>query len=113
MVLYRWRLHDGTEDEFIKAWSEVTAFMRDRWGSLGSRLHRGEDGLWYGYAQWPDQETRQTAFSAASDCPARERMRDTIVETLPEIVLDPVSDYLSPLAEFVRDESDKAPGDNW
>ncbi len=113
MVLYRWRLHDGAEVEFIKAWSEVTACLRDRWGSLGSRLHRGEDGLWYGYAQWPDQETRQTAFSDASDIPARKRMRDTIAETLPEIVLDPVSDYLFPLTDSRRDESNEAPGGDW
>jgi len=34
----------------------VTEFFRDDCGALGSRLHHGEDGAFYAYAQWPSQE---------------------------------------------------------
>jgi hypothetical protein len=68
--------------------------LRDQGGSLGSRLHRGNDGLWYGYAQWPDGEARQRAFGLALDPDASVRMRAAIAESLPEIVLESVSDFL-------------------
>jgi hypothetical protein len=94
VVLYRWRLRPGLEPSFVEAWSRVTDALRANGGSLGSRLHRGSDGLWYGYAQWPSDEVRQRAFSRSLDPEARGRMRDAIAETLPEIVLESVADYL-------------------
>lgn len=97
VVLYRWRLRPGTEDTFVQAWSRITASLRSR-GSLGSRLHRGSDGLWYGYAQWPSAKAREDAFASGSaDASASARMRVAIAESFPEIVLDPVADYLVPL----------------
>jgi len=97
VVLYRWRLHPGAEEAFVQAWSRITASLRSR-GSLGSRLHRGSDGLWYGYAQWPSAKAREDAFALGSaDEAASARMRAAIAERFPEIVLDPVSDYLVPL----------------
>jgi len=92
-VLYRWRLHPGMEASFVESWSRVTELLRHA-GSLGSRLHRGNDGIWYGYAQWPSAETRQRAVSQALDPAASAHMRAAIVETLPEILLEPVADFL-------------------
>ena len=94
VVLYRWRLHPGLETSFINAWSRVTAALREHCGSLGSRLHRGSDGLWYGYAQWPDAATRQQAFAGAVDSAAHAQMRAAIAEDFPEVVLSPVADFL-------------------
>ena len=99
VVLYRWRLHPGAEASFIEAWSRVTKLLRERAGSLGSRLHRGDDGLWYGYAQWPSAETRRRAFAQPVDPAAQAQMRAAIAETLPEVLLEPVSDFLLPLNE--------------
>lgn len=97
VVLYRWRLHPGSEDDFVQAWSLTTELLRAR-GSLGSRLHRGSDGLWYGYAQWPSAQTRAEAFALGPvDDSASARMRQAIAESLPEIVLEPVADFLVPL----------------
>jgi hypothetical protein len=79
---------------FIEAWSRVTELLRSRAGSLGSRLHRGNDGIWYGYAQWPSDETRQRAFAQPLDPLASAQMRAAVAESLPEILLEPVSDYL-------------------
>lgn len=96
IVLYRWRIRPGAEDGFIEGWSRITDLLRSR-GSLGSRLHRGSDGLWYGYAQWPSAEARTEAFALAPvDSRARARMQAAIAESLPEILLEVVADYLAP-----------------
>lgn len=97
-VLYRWRLLVGSEQAFIDAWSRVTRLLLSERGALGSRLHRGPDGIWYGYAQWPSAEARAEALSRPPvDAEAWERMRSCIVESLPELVLEPVADFLAPL----------------
>jgi hypothetical protein len=98
VVLYRWRLHPDSEESFVLAWSRVTELLKLR-GSLGSRLHRGSDGLWYGYAQWPDAESRKAAFAAGpGDAAATAQMQAAILESLPEIVLDVAADHLVPYA---------------
>jgi heme-degrading monooxygenase HmoA len=94
VVLYRWRLHPGSEPSFVAAWSRVTELLRSEGGSLGSRLHKGGDGLWYAYAQWPDDATRQRAFARNADPAAGAQMRAAIAESFPEIVLESVADYL-------------------
>ncbi len=97
-VLYRWRLRPGTEEAFVEAWTEVSHDLR-RKGSLGSRLHRGPDGIWYSYAQWPSAEARGHAFSLPSGSPAASAaMQDAIAERFPEIVLESVSDLIVPPA---------------
>ena len=101
LFLYRWRLRPGAEDAFVAAWTEATQALL-RAGSLGSRLHRGDDGLWYGYAQWPDAARRDAAFSASGTSPASARMRDCILETLPSVALAPVADFLQPLPPSAR-----------
>ena len=94
VVLYRWRLHRELESSFVTAWSRVTQALRRDGGSLGSRLHRGSDGLWYGYAQWPSDEMRQRAFAQAVEPSAGAQMRAAIAESFPEVVLETVADYL-------------------
>ena len=99
VVLYRWRLKPGSEDSFIAAWSRVSGLLRSERGSLGSRLHRGADGIWYSYAQWPSSQARDDAFSLGSvDQQASEQMAQAIVERLPEVVLEPIADFLLPIA---------------
>lgn len=94
-VLYRWRLHEGKEQAFIAAWSRLSELLLAERGSLGSRLHRGSDGLWYSYAQWPSAEAREQAFAAGSiDPEAGRQMRGAIAESLPELVLESVSDFM-------------------
>lgn len=99
IVLYRWRLRPGFEASFAAAWSRTTESLKNERGSLGSRLHRGSDGLWYSYAQWPSSESRSRAFALGPvDSEAAAAMNAAIVERLPEIVLEPVSDFLACLS---------------
>jgi len=100
IVLYRWRIHPHREAQFVSAWSRLSARLRDERGSLGSRLHRGADGLWYSYAQWPSAAARQQAFALAPvDPDASEQMQDAIEESFPELVLSPVADFLAALPD--------------
>lgn len=94
IVLYRFRLRPGLEQSFVEAWSRRTEQLRTDGGSLGSRLHRGNDGIWYAYAQWPDDATRQHAFARTLDPAASAQMRAAVAESFPEIVLETIADYL-------------------
>ncbi|HEU0277110.1 MAG TPA: antibiotic biosynthesis monooxygenase [Rhodanobacteraceae bacterium] len=97
IVLYRWSLKPGTADTFIEGWTRMTELLLRR-GSLGSRLHRGSDGLWYSYAQWPSAQKREDIFALGSlDDAAMAKMRSAVAERFPEVVLDLISDYVVPL----------------
>ncbi len=63
-VSYRFALlsnNSETRRQFIEVWSGVTAFFRDDCGALGSRLHYGNDGAFYAYAQWPSREVMEAS----------------------------------------------------
>ncbi len=62
-VLYRWKLKPGREAEFETAWTEGTRRIHVACGSFGAILHRGEDGLYWSYAAWPDEAARQACFA--------------------------------------------------
>src|SRR3546814_139245 len=98
-VLYRWRIHPGAEDAFIQSWARISELLLSERGSLGSRLHRGPDGIWYSYAQWPSSQARDDAFALGSvDPEVSEQMAKSIAERLPEIVLESVADFMQPIA---------------
>ena len=96
VLLYRWRVDPMKEDQFIENWRSITQYYVENCGSFGSRLHRGSDGLFYGYAQWPDIETRERATLDPSLGSAGQKMRDAVSESFPEIKLEPVADHLVP-----------------
>jgi hypothetical protein len=78
----------------IQGWSRLSDLLRSR-GSLGSRLHRGSDELWYRYAQWPSAKAREDAFSLGNvDENASAQMHSAIAEQLREIILDPIADHI-------------------
>jgi heme-degrading monooxygenase HmoA len=94
VVLYRWRVKPHLEKQFIEAWSEITAYYRENFDSSGSRLHRGDDGIFYGYAQWKSQKQRDEAFKKRPDFEAGKKLREAVEESLPETHLEVLSDYL-------------------
>ena len=93
-VIYRWRIIPELERQFVENWSAVTRYYMENHGGLGSRLHRGKDGIWYAYAQWESAEVRKEAFKNIPQIPEREKMREAIIESLPEIPLDVEADFL-------------------
>lgn len=96
IALYKWRIDPEKEEDFIDAWSAITRYYRTNYHSSGSRLHKGSDGLFYGYAQWKTEELRMRAFLAkgAEIADAGERMKNAIEERFPEVVLETVADYI-------------------
>jgi heme-degrading monooxygenase HmoA len=95
IYLYRWKLKPGKEEQFQKAWSYVTEQLREKSGSLGSRLHLGDDDVWYGYAQWPSAEQRtKNRLTDSEIVEARRLMKDATLEELPDIILNPTNDFL-------------------
>ncbi len=94
VVLYRWRIKPSFERQFIESWSEITAYYRENFDSSGSRLHRGSDGLFYGYAQWKSADSREKAFQGKPNSESVGKMREAIEESFPEVQLEIISDYL-------------------
>ncbi|CAN5709745.1 hypothetical protein BH24ACI2_BH24ACI2_08370 [soil metagenome] len=96
IVLYRWRVNSNLEQQFIENWLARTTYFLEKYDSLGSRLHRGSDGIWYSYAQWKSAEQREEAFESELNkiSEARQKMQEAIEESLPEIQLETVSDFL-------------------
>ena len=94
-VLYRWRLKPGMETQFIQAWSGISRILLDGHGSLGSRLHRGNDGIWYSYAQWPSASAREAAFvQGPADIELSDQMRACVAESFDELILESVADFM-------------------
>lgn len=64
VAAYWWKVHPGKEDQFRIAWRRGTELIQAKYGSLGSRLHRDDQGRFIGVAEWPDRATWQAAFDA-------------------------------------------------
>jgi hypothetical protein len=77
-VVYRWKPIPGREAQFEEGWRAGTAAIAREFGGWGSRLHRGDDGWIWAYAQWPDRATWEKAMESRmrhSDDEAREKYR--------------------------------------
>jgi heme-degrading monooxygenase HmoA len=94
IVLYSWKIKPELEEQFIRAWAEVTDYYVSNHDSLGSRLHKGSDGKIYAYAQWKSAEQREKAFADSPVLPAGKKMREAVEEKFPEIEFDLLSDFL-------------------
>ncbi|QDX27450.1 antibiotic biosynthesis monooxygenase [Sphingomonas suaedae] len=89
VAAYWWRVHPGKEDQFRAAWRRGTALIRERYGSLGSRLHRDDQGRFIGVAEWPDRATWQAAFDAKMVYDEPET-RAAFVDAIAEAASDPL-----------------------
>jgi heme-degrading monooxygenase HmoA len=77
-VVYRWKVLPGREAQFEEGWRAGTEAIAREFGGWGSRLHRGEGGVYVAYAQWPDRVTWERAMAVRmhhSDDEAREKYR--------------------------------------
>lgn len=60
-IIYRFKTHQGKEEEFIKSWKEVTEAFKIHCNALGSRLHKNNECDYIAYAQWPSKEIHDKA----------------------------------------------------
>jgi heme-degrading monooxygenase HmoA len=96
-VLYRWKLKAGGEVVFREGWREMTESIYQARGSMGSRLHRAEDGTWLGYAQWPSEETWRKSQEAGSANEAAGRKMSRGATLLSTERLSVVDDLIKPM----------------
>jgi hypothetical protein len=85
-IIYEWRLITGCGDQFVSAWQDITLELKKH-GSLGSALFDGPDGTLFGIARWPNNQTRQRAFTSAPIHDASARMKNCVQESFAEKVL--------------------------
>lgn len=94
VVIYRYRVNPDKVEDFVSAWSRLAEVNREGYGTLGSRLHKGDDGVYYAYSRWPTRD----AFEASEDRPAqtaaRALMASAIIERLPSLRMDITADFL-------------------
>ncbi len=93
---YRWRVKSELAAQFVENWSIVTEHYGTNCGSLGSRLHCGSDGFYYGYAQWPSLEVREKAFQDERAKAAYATMQEAVEESFPDVRMEVLSDFLIP-----------------
>jgi hypothetical protein len=91
-AVYRWRLKEGMEAQFVDGWERVTRAILETCGSYGSRLHRCADGTWLAYARWPDAATREACEHHEEE--GRRLMREAVAEDFDDVVAEVVSDLL-------------------
>lgn len=95
VAIYRWKLKHGTEEAFAGYWSEGTLLFRSEQRAWGSRLHRGDDGTYFAYAQWPDRELYHSKKNLSPRHTENlTKMRECIEESFPVIMGEVTHDLL-------------------
>ena len=88
-VVYSFKTKKNKEQEFIESWKEMTTLIYENEGSLGSRLHKKNDGHYIAYAQWPNKEIWKLSGSnlpeKANEIRLRMRSSCESIETLYEL----------------------------
>lgn len=83
IIIYRWRIHPGQEEEFRAAWEELSAQYMQMRGQHDAKLTQGEDGVWIGKAVWPDRDTYILALErGVTDPRIANRMNAAVAERL-------------------------------
>ena len=105
VVIYRWRLEPGLEQDFVVNWQRITTRGLAA-GSGGSSLFKTKDGTWVAIARWPSREARDRFFGQMDGNDAEsgmaERARLAVIERLPVEELDSVLDCWAPFSETTR-----------
>jgi quinol monooxygenase YgiN len=65
-IIYRFHLKPEQESHYQSAWDILTDYFIKCRGSLGSALHKSENGLWIAYSRWPDRATRDASWSESA-----------------------------------------------
>ena len=95
-LVYRFRIHENTQQAFIASWAELTRMIRKHEGSLGSRLHREDETTYIDYAQWPSKahwEASGEGLPPEADA-VRQRMRACCISVERLHELECVQDFL-------------------
>ena len=86
-VLLEFNVKPGAEEEFVEYWEKTTEIIYKKFGSMGSRLHKADSGLFVAYAQWPSLDVYDAKKHwSPEDSAIRERMCSTLIEGKPSVI---------------------------
>lgn len=90
-------MNPDREADFREAWSRLTREIYTSQSSLGSRLHRREDGIFVAYAQWPNRDvwerSREVPFAPDGESWHR-TLQECAVRILPDAHMTVIDDQL-------------------
>jgi len=95
VVLFRWEVNPVHEQVFKEGWTELVQRNIEKYGALGSRLHKTKDNQWVSYSQWISEDHYLKAQGLEDKHEgARAKMLTAIISAAEPLVLVPVLDHL-------------------
>ncbi|TEW56502.1 hypothetical protein E2R68_00225 [Psychromonas sp. RZ22] len=95
VVLFHWKINPQYEKTFKEGWSELVQRNIEKYGALGSKLHKTKDNQWVSYSQWISEEHYINAQNLEDKHEvARVKMLQAIISTEKPLILVPVLDHL-------------------
>lgn len=94
-VIYTFKVKAGQEKALMESWKGLTHLIYKYEGSLGSKLHRDQNGNFVAYAQWPSKEVWENAGSKLPKQETdrfRKQMKNSCIQIETEYELDLVED---------------------
>ena len=104
-VIYQWRVKTGMGAQFRSAWEDLTAWMQEKHGALGARLHRSEHGTVVAYTQWPDQQTWEKSCTLQEEGAPEQNAGPDEGDSISQRLLEAVEEAWSPM--FLSTVSDR------
>jgi len=94
-VLLRWEIKPEYEQLFQEGWSQIMHRNIEKFGALGSRLHKTPDNQWISYSQWLSEEHFHNALNWPDEHEgARIKMAKAISRAFEPVIMVPVLDHL-------------------
>lgn len=102
-VIYYFKVKPGFDNQFIKSWNELTNYIIQYEGSLGSRLHKASNELYIAYAQWSNKKMWENSGAKLplKANKVRQEMRSGCVEIKTIYELELIDDLLIDTRESI------------
>lgn len=95
VILFRWEIDPIHEKIFKEGWSELVQRNIEKYGALGSRLHKTKDNMWISYSQWISEDHYLKALDLEDKHEeARVKMLTAIIRSEEPFIMVPVLDHL-------------------
>lgn len=95
VILFRWKIDPLHEKIFKEGWSELVQRNIEKYGALGSRLHKTKENEWISYSQWISEAHYLKALNLEDKHEgARVKMLTAIISSQEPLILVPMLDHL-------------------
>ena len=94
-VLFHWKIKPGCEQSFKEGWTEIIHRNIEKYGAIGSHLHKSENNHWFSYSQWVSEAHFKHSQNLHDQHEAaRIKMVNAISKGYQPIVMVPVLDHV-------------------